>query len=367
MLDEMYMARALKLAARGRFTTHPNPNVGCVIVKDGEIVGEGFHYRAGEPHAEVHALRMAGEKAKGATAYVTLEPCSHHGRTPPCCEALIAAGVSRVVAAMQDPNPQVAGRGLYRLQQEGIDVSHGLMMNEAEALNKGFLKRMRTGFPYIQLKMGASLDGRTAMASGESQWITSPQARRDVQRLRAQSHAILTSSATVLTDDPALTVRWDELNADTQALYPRENLRQPLRIVIDSQNRVTPQHRIVQQAGETLFARTHEDARQWPENVRSLLVPEHNGHLDLVVLMMQLGKQQINSIWVEAGPTLAGALLQAGLVDELIVYIAPKLLGTDARGLCALPGLEKLEQAPHFKFNEIRHVGPDICLHLMNA
>ncbi|MGU5504268.1 bifunctional diaminohydroxyphosphoribosylaminopyrimidine deaminase/5-amino-6-(5-phosphoribosylamino)uracil reductase RibD, partial [Klebsiella pneumoniae] len=196
MQDEMYMARALKLAARGRFTTHPNPNVGCVIVKDGEIVGEGFHYRAGEPHAEVHALRMAGEKARGATAYVTLEPCSHHGRTPPCCDALIAAGVSRVVAAMQDPNPQVAGRGLYRLQQAGIEVSHGLMMNEAEALNKGFLKRMRTGFPWVQLKLGASLDGRTAMASGESQWITSPQARRDVQRLRAQSHAILTSSAT---------------------------------------------------------------------------------------------------------------------------------------------------------------------------
>ena len=367
MQDELYMARALKLAARGRFTTHPNPNVGCVIVKDGEIVGEGFHYRAGEPHAEVHALRMAGEQAQGATAYVTLEPCSHHGRTPPCCEALIAAGVSRVVAAMQDPNPQVAGRGLYRLQQEGVDVSHGLMMNEAEALNKGFLKRMRTGFPWIQLKMGASLDGRTAMASGESQWITSPQARRDVQRLRAQSHAILTSSATVLADDPALTVRWDELNADTQALYPQENLRQPLRIVIDSQNRVTPQHRIVEQAGETLFARTREDERQWPENVRTLLVPEHNGRLDLVVLMMLLGKQQINSIWVEAGSTLAGALLEAGLVGELIVYIAPKLLGSDARGLCVLPGLEKLEQAPHFKFNEIRHVGPDICLHLVNA
>ena len=367
MQDELYMARALKLAARGRFTPHPNPNVGCVIVKDGEIVGEGFHYRAGEPHAEVHALRMAGEQAQGATAYVTLEPCSHHGRTPPCCEALIAAGVSRVVAAMQDPNPQVAGRGLYRLQQEGVDVSHGLMMNEAEALNKGFLKRMRTGFPWIQLKMGASLDGRTAVASGESQWITSPQARRDVQRLRAQSHAILTSSATVLADDPALTVRWDELNADTQALYPQENLRQPLRIVIDSQNRVTPQHRIVEQAGETLFARTREDERQWPENVRTLLVPEHNGRLDLVVLMMLLGKQQINSIWVEAGSTLAGALLEAGLVDELIVYIAPKLLGSDARGLCVLPGLEKLEQAPHFKFNEIRHVGPDICLHLVNA
>ena len=180
MQDEMYMARALKLAARGRFTTHPNPNVGCVIVKDGEIVGEGFHYRAGEPHAEVHALRMAGEKARGATAYVTLEPCSHHGRTPPCCDALIAAGVSRVVAAMQDPNPQVAGRGLYRLQQSGIEVSHGLMMNEAEALNKGFLKRMRTGFPWVQLKLGASLDGRTAMASGESQWIMFSDCHRGV-------------------------------------------------------------------------------------------------------------------------------------------------------------------------------------------
>lgn len=367
MSDDIYMARALKLAQRGRFTTHPNPNVGCVIVNHGEIVGEGFHYRAGEPHAEVHALRMAGEKAKGATAYVTLEPCSHHGRTPPCCDALIAAGVSRVVAAMQDPNPQVAGRGLHRLKQAGIEVSHGLMMNEAEALNKGFLKRMRTGFPYIQLKLGASLDGRTAMASGESQWITSPAARRDVQRLRAQSHAILTTSATVLADDPALTVRWDELDSQSQAIYPRENLRQPLRIVLDRTGQVTPEHRIVQQAGETWLVRAQEDARHWPENVRSLLMSEHNGHLDLVLLMMQLGKAQINSLWVEAGATFAGALLQAGLVDELIVYLAPTLLGSDARGLCALPGLEKLADAPHLKFNEIRRVGPDLCLHLTPA
>jgi diaminohydroxyphosphoribosylaminopyrimidine deaminase/5-amino-6-(5-phosphoribosylamino)uracil reductase len=310
---------------------------------------------------------MAGVKAQGATAYVTLEPCSHHGRTPPCCDALIAAGVTRVVAAMQDPNPQVAGRGLYRLQQAGIDVSHGMMMNDVEQLNKGFLKRMRTGFPYVQLKLGASLDGRTAMASGESQWITSPQARRDVQRLRAQSHAILTSSATVLADDPQLTVRWSELDESTQALYPQENLRQPIRIVLDRQNQVTPEHRIVQQPGETWIARSSDDSRIWPESVRTLNVPEHNGNLDLVVLMMQLGKQQINSIWVEAGPTLAGALLQAGVVDELIVYVAPKLLGSDARGLCVLPGLEKLADAPHFKFNEIRHVGPDVCLHLVSA
>ncbi|WES69535.1 bifunctional diaminohydroxyphosphoribosylaminopyrimidine deaminase/5-amino-6-(5-phosphoribosylamino)uracil reductase RibD [Superficieibacter sp. HKU1] len=366
MQDEIFMARALKLAQRGRFTTHPNPNVGCVIVKEGRIVGEGYHHRAGEPHAEVHALRMAGENARGATAYVTLEPCSHHGRTPPCCEALIAAGVARVVVAMQDPNPQVAGRGLYRLQQEGIEVSHGLMMNEAEALNKGFLKRMRTGFPYVQLKLGASLDGRTAMASGKSQWITSPQARRDVQRLRAQSHAILTSSATVLADDPQLNVRWEELSSDTQARYPQESLRQPVRVVVDSQNRVTPGHRIVQQAGETWFARTQDDARDWPQGVRTLKIPAHNGHLDLVVLLMQLGREQINSVWVEAGATLAGALLQAGLVDELVIYIAPTLLGNDARGLCVLPGLEKLAAAPHFKFNEIRQVGPDICLHLTN-
>ncbi len=367
MRDEIYMARALMLARRGRFTTPPNPNVGCVIVRDGEIVGEGYHYRAGEPHAEVHALRMAGDKARGATAYVTLEPCSHHGRTPPCCEALIAAGVARVVAAMQDPNPQVAGRGLNRLREAGIDVSHGLMMNEAEALNRGFLKRMRTGFPWIQLKMGASLDGRTAMASGESQWITSPEARRDVQRLRAQSAAILSSSATVLADNPSLTVRWDELDDDTRALYPQASLRPPVRVVVDSQNRVTPEHRLIAQPGQTWLARTRAGDESWPQEVEQLLLPEHNGHLDLVALMMVLGKRQINSVWVEAGASLAGALLQAGLVDELIVYIAPTLLGSNARGLCQLPGLERLAEAPKFTFSDVRRVGPDLRVTLTPA
>lgn len=365
MRDENYMARALELARRGRFTTTPNPNVGCVIVRDGVIVGEGWHQRAGEPHAEVHALRMAGDRAKGATAYVTLEPCSHYGRTPPCCDALIAAGVSRVVAAMQDPNPEVAGRGLYRLQQAGIDVSHGLMMAEAEALNRGFLKRMRTGFPFVQLKMGASLDGRTAMASGESQWITSPEARRDVQRLRAQSSAILSSSATVLADDPALTVRWEELGAATQAHYPQENLRQPVRVIIDSQNRVTPQHRLLHQPGETWLARlTADDQQAWPQSVQQLLVPARDNLLDLVSLMMLLGKRQINQVWVEAGAQLAGALLTAGVVDELIVYLAPKLLGDGARGLCSLPGLSELRDAPLFSFSDIRQVGPDLRLTL---
>ncbi|PQL00070.1 bifunctional diaminohydroxyphosphoribosylaminopyrimidine deaminase/5-amino-6-(5-phosphoribosylamino)uracil reductase RibD [Pantoea ananatis] len=364
MTDERYMARALELARRGRFTTTPNPNVGCVIVHDGQIVGEGWHQRAGEPHAEVHALRMAGDRARGATAYVTLEPCSHHGRTPPCCDALIAAGVTRVVAAMQDPNPQVAGRGLHRLHQAGIEVSHGLMMQEAEALNRGFLKRMRTGFPWIQLKLGASLDGRTAMASGESQWITSPAARRDVQRLRAQSSAILSSSATVLADNPSLTVRWSELDSESQRLVDEAELRQPVRVIVDSQNRVTPDHKLIEQLGETWLMRQQVDDRHWPETVTQIPVPLRDSQLDLVALMMVLGQRQINSVWVEAGATLAGALIQAGLVDELIVYVAPKLLGNDARGLCQLAGLTQLADAPVFAFRDIRQVGDDVRLTL---
>ncbi|MDN0088039.1 bifunctional diaminohydroxyphosphoribosylaminopyrimidine deaminase/5-amino-6-(5-phosphoribosylamino)uracil reductase RibD [Yersinia nurmii] len=362
--DQIYMARAFELARLGRFTTSPNPNVGCVIVRDGQIVGEGYHLRAGEPHAEVHALRMAGDAAKGATAYVTLEPCSHHGRTPPCADALIAAGIRRVVTAMQDPNPQVAGRGLYRLKQAGIEVVDGVMLVEAEAVNLGFLKRMRTGFPYVQLKMGASLDGKTAMASGESQWITSPQARQDVQRFRAQSSAILSTSATVLADDPSLTVRWSELDTETQRVYPQSALRQPTRIILDSQNRVAPTHQVVQQEGNCWLARVKADQQSWPDSVEQVLLPRHGNGIDLVLLMMQLGKRQINSVWVEAGPQLAGALLQAGLVDELILYVAPKLLGDSARGLCHLPGMERLSQAPEFSFSEVRQIGPDLRLRL---
>ncbi|KLU16895.1 MULTISPECIES: bifunctional diaminohydroxyphosphoribosylaminopyrimidine deaminase/5-amino-6-(5-phosphoribosylamino)uracil reductase RibD [Xenorhabdus] len=363
-LDEIYMSRALELAYQGRFTTSPNPNVGCVIVKDGQIIGEGFHARAGGPHAEVHALRMAGEKAKGATAYVTLEPCSHHGKTPPCADALIAAGISRVVVAMQDPNPQVAGRGLYQLQQAGIAVEHGLMMEQAESLNKGFLKRMRTGFPYLQLKLGASLDGRTALVSGESKWITSPEARQDVQKLRAQCSAILSSSATVLADDPSLTVRWNELDAETQAVYPQAWLRQPIRIIMDSQNRVTPQHQVVRQPGECWLARTKQDQQKWPDNTEQILLPEHGVGADLVLLMMQLGKRQVNSVWAECGPALAGALLSLGLVDELILYIAPKILGNGARGLFDIPELQKLSDAPEFSLFDVQQIGSDVRLRL---
>ncbi|WP_340622223.1 bifunctional diaminohydroxyphosphoribosylaminopyrimidine deaminase/5-amino-6-(5-phosphoribosylamino)uracil reductase RibD [Xenorhabdus siamensis] len=372
-LDETYMSWALELAYQGRFTTSPNPNVGCVIVKDDQIIGEGFHLRAGEPHAEVHALHMAGDKAKGATAYVTLEPCSHHGKTPPCADALIAAGISRVVVAMQDPNPQVAGRGLYKLQQAGIAVEHGLMMEQAEILNKGFLKRMRTGFPYLQLKLGASLDGRTALASGESKWITSSEARQDVQKLRAQCSAILSSSATVLADDPSLTVRWNELDAETQSVYPQELLRQPVRIIVDSQNRVMPQHQVVQQSGQCWLVHTdsvdsEKDEQCWPEDIERVIerivLPAHGAGVDLVLLMMQLGKRQINSVWAECGPMLAGALLSLGLVDELILYIAPKVLGNSARGLFAIPELQKLSDAPEFTLLDVQQVGPDVRLRL---
>ncbi len=360
MSDQYYMARALELARRGRFTTAPNPNVGCVIVRDGNIVGEGWHQRAGGPHAEVFALRAAAEQAKGATAYVTLEPCSHFGRTPPCCDALIAAGVSRVVAAMQDPNPEVAGRGLRRLQQSGIEVTHGLMQQEAEALNRGFLKRMRTGLPWVQLKLGASLDGRTAMKNGESQWITSSESRRDVQRFRAASHAILSTSATVIADDPALTVRSHSLDSDSlAAMGGEDNLRQPIRVIIDSQQRLSPEQQVFTQPGETWLMRSALSG-VWPENVQQFVVPQGQRGTDLQALMQLLGQQQINSIWTEAGPGLAGALLQAGLADELIVYIAPKLLGNDARGLCALPGLEHLADAPGLRFTDVRHIGNDL-------
>ncbi|MDL5168358.1 bifunctional diaminohydroxyphosphoribosylaminopyrimidine deaminase/5-amino-6-(5-phosphoribosylamino)uracil reductase RibD [Proteus faecis] len=364
--DEYYMRRAIELAALGRFTTSPNPNVGCVIVKEGEIIGEGYHHHAGGPHAEVNALKMAGDKAKGATAYVTLEPCSHFGKTPPCADALINAGVKRVVAAMQDPNPQVAGRGLHKLLSAGIDVSHGVLMQEAEKLNVGFFKRMRTGFPYIQLKLGASLDGKTALASGESQWITSKASRRDVQNFRAQASAILTTSATVLADNPSMNVRWDELSDEIKALYPEETLRQPIRIVADSQNRVTEHHKITQIEGECWLARTKLQPADWQGNVSEILLPTNgkNSGVDLVLLMMQLGKRNINTVWVESGAHFAAALLEAGLVDELIIYIAPKILGNDARGLFALSPLSSLSEAPEFTVDSLQQIGSDIrvCL-----
>jgi diaminohydroxyphosphoribosylaminopyrimidine deaminase/5-amino-6-(5-phosphoribosylamino)uracil reductase len=358
------MERALSLAAQGRFTTHPNPNVGCVLMRDGELVGEGWHRKAGEPHAEVHALRAAGERARGATAYVTLEPCSHYGRTPPCALALVEAGVSRVVAAMEDPNPLVAGRGLRILADAGIDVSCGLLKEDAEALNPGFIKRMQTGLPWVRVKLAASLDGKTALANGESQWITGPAARADVQVWRACSSAILSGADTVLIDNPSLNVRWNELPDDIRALYPQEQLRQPLRVIVDSRQRLQPDARLFSLPGPVLLARQQKQPH-WPESVEQVVLPlAVSGKIDLLALLHELGLRGINEVWVEAGRQLAGALVAQNLVDELILYMAPKLLGESARGLLVLPELATLAGAPQFTLRDVQQIGEDLRLTL---
>lgn len=359
VLDAFYMARALELARKGVYSTHPNPRVGCVIVRDGEIVGEGWHVRAGEPHAEVHALRQAGDKARGATAYVTLEPCSHHGRTPPCADALVNAGVGRVVAAMQDPNPDVAGRGLLRLMSAGIAVQSGVLESEARAINKGFLKRMEHGLPYVRVKLAMSLDGRTAMASGESQWITGPEARSAVQRLRAQSSVVLTGADTVLADDARLTVRPDELglNAELTALAVT---RPPLRVLIDGRLRV-PLDAPFFKAGSALVATCAAASareRYTSEGHELLALPSSGGHVDLRKLLVELAARGVNDVLVEAGPKLAGAFTRLGLVDEFQIFVAGKFMGSSARPLLDLP-LAQMSESLELKIVEMRAVGSD--------
>ncbi|BGI51206.1 MAG: bifunctional diaminohydroxyphosphoribosylaminopyrimidine deaminase/5-amino-6-(5-phosphoribosylamino)uracil reductase RibD [Arsenophonus endosymbiont of Ceratovacuna japonica] len=358
------MKRALFLAKQGRFTTSPNPNVGCVIVYDNKIVGEGFHCKAGEHHAEVYALRMAGKKANRATAYITLEPCNHYAKTPPCTDILINSGILRVIVAMKDPNPKVSGCGLFKLQQAGIEVIYGLLSNEAEKLNRGFLKRMRTGFPYIQLKLAASLDGRTSLSSGESKWITSLSGRKDVQYFRAQSSAILTTSATILADNPSLNVRWLDFTPKLQNIYPKDRLRQPIRIVLDSNNQVNPKHIVTKLDGECWLIRPNPISQHWHGNVEQISIPTNEKGINLISLMIYLAKRNINSIWIESGSTLAGALLKLKLFDELIIYIAPKILGSTAKGLFNIPELRKLKDAFVFKFINIKLVGSDLRLTL---
>jgi diaminohydroxyphosphoribosylaminopyrimidine deaminase/5-amino-6-(5-phosphoribosylamino)uracil reductase len=349
--DHDFMARALRLAERGMNTTMPNPRVGCVIVRNGKIVAEGWHERAGEPHAEVHALRQAGDAARGADVYVTLEPCSHHGRTPPCAQALIDAEVSRVVAAMPDPNPKVSGNGLRLLQASGIVAVSGLMEAQSRQLNPGFIARMTRGRPWLTLKIAASLDGRTALANGASQWITGPEARSDVQRQRARSCAILTGISTVLADDPQLTVRELEIG------------RQPLRVVLDSHLRILPNARILQ-GGNTLIACIEgvgeKKAQLRAMGVTLLELPESDGAVCLATLMRALAEREINEVLVEAGATLNGSLLRCGLADELLLYYAPVLLGSDARGMFNLPPLADMAQRIGLDILCFDRVGQDI-------
>lgn len=349
--DAHWMSLALRLAEQGLYSTSPNPRVGCVIVKNEAQIGSGWHQRAGEPHAEVYALREAGAAVEQATAYVTLEPCSHTGRTPPCADALIAARVARVVIAMQDPNPLVSGKGIAKLRAAGIAVASGLMEASAQALNLGFVSRMTRGVPWVRSKIGMSLDGRTALANGVSQWITSPESRRDVQHWRARSCAVLTGINTILADDAQLNVRNVETN------------RQPLRVVLDSQLRIPLTAKLLQSSGVLIYTTRNDTDKISALEKRGATVCVLSGtQIDLKVMLCDLARRGCNEVLVEAGSTLNGAFLKAGCVDELILYLAPQLLGDAARGMAQLGELTQLDQRINLQWQEMRQVGKDLRL-----
>lgn len=347
--DREYMGRALRLARRGLYGTDPNPRVGCVLVRDGAVVGEGWHERAGGPHAEAAALEAAGQSARGADCFVTLEPCNHAGRTGPCSEALIEAGVRRVVAASEDPNPAVAGGGLARLREAGVEVASGLMAEEAEALNPGFFSRARRGRPWVRVKLASSLDGRTAMASGESRWITGQAARADVQRWRARASALVTGIGTVLADDPRLNVRI-------------ETPRQPARVILDAAFRTPPGARLFESGGAVMVvgAEGNEPPAELAARARTATVRGTAGRLDLAAVARSLAAQEMNELHVECGPALAGAWIKAGLADELVLYLAPSLMGHGARPLVEIPGTENMADRLDWRWHDCRRVGNDL-------
>ena len=366
--DAHFMARALQLARRGLYTADPNPRVGCVIVKDGKIMGEGWHERTGGPHAEIHALKQVGQHAHGAGVYVTLEPCCHEGRTPPCTQALIKAGVTRVVAAMPDPNPKVAGKGLKELEAHGIRVTTGLMAGEAAALNPGFIHRMKHGRPYVRVKLAASFDGRTALTMNPKTWITSEEARADVQRWRARSSAVMTGVSTVLADDPLLNVR-DRvslgIHARTTSMGAEVTppLRQPLRVVLDSRLRMPPGSQMLRQDGKTLVVTASQDVQKTEAlkqaGAEVALIPTAQQAVDIEALMQHLAWLEVNELLVEAGATLCGALLKMNLVDEMVFYYAPHILGNREPGMFVLPQLLRMVDRVNFKIDDVRPVGQD--------
>ncbi|PTR14342.1 diaminohydroxyphosphoribosylaminopyrimidine deaminase [Nitrosospira sp. Nsp2] len=349
--DHAYMAQALRLAEKGLYSTSPNPRVGCVLVRDSRVVGSGWHERAGAPHAEINALAAAGEAARGATAYLTLEPCSHHGRTPPCADALIKAGIARLVTAMEDPNPLVSGSGYAKLQDAGIEVKTGLMAAEARALNIGFAARMARGRPWVRMKIAASLDGKTGLKNGASQWITSEAARRDGHRLRARSCAVMTGIGSVLADNPRLTVRH------------LETTRQPLRVVVDSRLEIPLEARLLRGAGELVFTASASEGiigALHEVGARVIVLPDQNDNVDLGAMMRKLADFEINEVLVEAGWRLNGALINAGLVDELVIYLAPYLIGDMGLGMLKLPELADLQRKRALVIEDVRSVGPDL-------
>ena len=347
--DHAHMARALRLAEKGAYTTKPNPMVGCVIAHGEEIVGEGWHVRAGEPHAEVHALRAAGDRARGATAYVTLEPCAHTGRTGPCSDALIESGVARVVAAMRDPFPQVDGAGFAKLQAAGIAVESGLMETQARALNRGFLARLERGRPWLRVKLATSLDGRSALASGESKWISGEASRLDVQRWRARCGAIVTGAGTVLADDPSLTVR---LGDDTAFVAP-------VRVVLDPGLATVARGRVREGDAPTLYLHAPDAKPPRDFSAQHAAVPVREGRIDLEAVLKLLAERGVNEIQLEAGATLAGAFLAQGLVDEVLLYVAPVLLGENARPLFDGLGIEAMTHKLQLDVIDVRRLGED--------
>jgi diaminohydroxyphosphoribosylaminopyrimidine deaminase/5-amino-6-(5-phosphoribosylamino)uracil reductase len=353
--DHQCMAEALRLARKGLNTTHPNPRVGCVIAINDKIIGRGWHQKTGEAHAEVFALRDAAEKAEGATAYVTLEPCSHSGRTPPCADALIKAKIKRVVCAVKDPCTAVNGDGIQRLEQAGIEVESGLMAIQAEELNTGFLTRMRKGRPWVRVKLAQSIDGHIGLANGSSQWISGPEARADVQNWRARSDAILTGIGTVLSDDPSLNVR------------NQQDARQPLRVIVDSHWRMPAEAKLLGLEGQSLVAGLDENAV--PDTLQAtsaqiLGLPSRKGRVDLTALMQELAKREINEVQVEAGPALCGALLEEGLIDEILIYQAPIILGGGAVSPFAAPRLDKMDDRVHLQWIDSRRIGKDMRLRI---
>lgn len=345
------MARALQLAEKGRYTTDPNPNVGCILVENDKIVAEGWHIKAGSAHAEINALKKT-DNAKGMTAYVTLEPCSHTGKTGPCCDALISAGIQRVVIAMQDPNPLVAGQGIKRMQDAGIEVVCHILKEDAFALNKGFIKRMQTGLPFVHSKMAMSLDGRTAMASGESKWITSANSRADVQQLRAKSSAVLTGINTILADDPSLNVRLDE------------SVKQPVRVILDSTLQMPLNAKMLTLSGQTWVLscsiNTQKIIQLENAGAQVFQLAGKDGRLDLHAVLAFLGEKQINTVLIEAGAILNGAFLNEKLVDEWILYMAPCILGDKGRGLFHLPHMQTMNDKKQLKISSVRQIGPDL-------
>ncbi|QJC35952.1 bifunctional diaminohydroxyphosphoribosylaminopyrimidine deaminase/5-amino-6-(5-phosphoribosylamino)uracil reductase RibD [Enterobacteriaceae endosymbiont of Donacia cincticornis] len=362
LIDKFYMMHAIKLAKLGIYTTTPNPNVGCIIVNNKKIIGQGYHLKTGEPHAEITALKMAGKNAEGSTMYVTLEPCNYKNLTPSCCDALVNAKIKRLVVATKDPNPKVNGKGLKFLNSKGIKITKNILSKEAKFINSGFFKRMYTGIPWIQLKLAISLDGKIALLNGDSKWISSKISRKDVNILRAKSTAILSTSKTVIKDDSTLLVKWNKLSYNIKKIYPKKLLRQPIRIILDRLNKIKPTDKIILFPGKILLIKLKYTFDNWPNYVEQIIVPEINGYFDLEYLFKILGSRKINSLLIEAGSTLSGFLITYNLIDELIIYLTPKLLGNVALNLCNINSFMNIINVPHFYFKYIKKIGPDLKL-----